>query len=320
MSVRKRLGRSDIEISGIGLGCWQFSAGKGIVGGYWPALAPDVVRDVVLDSLDRGVNWFDTAEIYGNGRSERALARALHELGRSNGDVIVATKWSPVGRRASSIGNTIGERLACLDGYSIDLHQVHNPMGFSTVEAEMDAMAELVRANKIRTVGVSNFNESRMRRAHAALAKQGLPLVSNQMRYSLLDRRIESNGVMAAAKTLGITIIAYSPLEQGLLTGRFHDDPTSLKQVSLPRRMQLRRAGLERSRPVVTLLREIARAHGVTAAQIALAWLLQFHGDTVVAIPGASSVRQAQSNADAMNVKLTQTELRQLDEASRRFV
>jgi aryl-alcohol dehydrogenase-like predicted oxidoreductase len=279
-----------------------------------------VVRDVVAQSLEHGVNWFDTAEAYGKGRSERALARALHELGKANGDAIVATKWMPVGRPASSIGNTIGERLACLDGYGIDLHQVHNAMGLSSVEAEMEAMAELVRAKKIRTIGVSNFNESRMRRAHAALAKQGLPLVSNQMRYSLLDRRIESNGVMDAAKTLGITIIAYSPLEQGLLTGRFHQDPASMKNVSLPRRMQLKRAGLERSRALVTLLGEIATAHGVSAAQIALAWLLQFHGDTVVAIPGASSVRQAQSNADAMNVKLTETELRRVGEASRRFV
>ncbi len=320
MFPRRRLGRSDIEISGIGLGCWQFSEGKGLVGGYWPALAPELVRDVVGKSIERGVNWFDTAEAYGKGASEHALARALRDNGKQNGDVIVATKWWPFPHTAAHLRATIGDRIACLEGFAIDLHQVHQPAGFSSVEDEMNVMASLVAEKKIRTAGVSNFDANKMRRAHAALAKHSLPLVSNQMKYSLLDRRIESNGVMAAAKELGITIIAYSPLEQGMLTGRFHDDPSQLKNLSVGRKLAMRRMGIERTRAVVDALREIAKSHDATPPQVALAWMLQFHGDTVVAIPGASSVRQADQNARAMEIVLSTSELKRIDELSRAFM
>ncbi|MEI8257452.1 MAG: aldo/keto reductase [Deltaproteobacteria bacterium] len=316
----RRLGRTDLEISPVGLGCWQFSEGKGLVGGYWPALPADVTREVVAKSLANGVNWFDTAEAYGNGRSESSLAAALRANGKKNGDVLVATKWWPAFRTAASIRATIGTRLECLEGFGIDLHQVHQPMGWSSVEAEMDAMASLVAEKKIRSVGVSNFDAARMRRAHAALARHGLPLASNQMKYSLLDRRIESRGVMAAAKELGVTIIAYSPLEQGLVTGKFHDDPSRLKTLSAGRRFALTRRGLDKSRPLVDVLRAIATARDVGPAQVALAWMIQFHGDTVVVIPGASSPRQAELNALAMGITLTAEELRRIDEASRPFV
>lgn len=304
----------------MGLGCWQFSEGKGLVGGYWPALPPDITREVVAKSLAAGVNWFDTAEAYGNGRSEHSLAAALRANGKQNGDVIVATKWWPMFRTAASIRDTIDTRLACLEGFGIDLHQVHQTVGLSSVEAEMDAMAALVAQKKIRAVGVSNFDAARMRRAHAALARHGLPLASNQMKYSLLDRRIESSGVMAAAKELGVTIIAYSPLEQGLVTGKFHDDPSRLKSLSPGRRFALTRRGLEKSRPLVDVLRAIASARDVGPAQVALAWMTRFHGDTVVVIPGATSARQAELNAGSMDLALTPDELRRIDEASRGFI
>jgi aryl-alcohol dehydrogenase-like predicted oxidoreductase len=109
--------------------------------------------------------------------------------------------------------------------FAIDLHQVRNPLGFSPVESEMRAMADLVAGGRIRAVGVNNFNAVRLRRAHAALTRHRIPLASNQVRYSLLDRRVEQTGILAAAKELGVTIIASSPLEQGLLTGRYHEHP-----------------------------------------------------------------------------------------------
>src|SRR5262245_19314971 len=137
MTARRRLGRTGIEISPIGLGCWQFSEGVGFAGKYWPALPQETVDAVVGVSLRAGVDWFDTAEIYGNGRSERALARALQAAGKRNGEVVVATKWFPPFRTAASIGTTIGERLAALSPYAIDLHQVHHWSGMSRVEAEM---------------------------------------------------------------------------------------------------------------------------------------------------------------------------------------
>jgi aryl-alcohol dehydrogenase-like predicted oxidoreductase len=322
MATRRRLGRTQIEVTAVGLGCWQFSAGRGMAGKFWEALPQEAVNRVVAVSLQRGINWFDTAEMYGRGASERALAAALLTAGKTSGDVVVATKWMPLFRTAGSIKTTIGERLRCLAPFAIDLHQVHQPVGFSSVESEMDAMADLVAEKRIRAVGVSNFNPARMRRAREALAARKIPLASNQVRYSLLNRRVESDGTVAAAKALGVTIIAYSPLGQGLLTGRYHEDPEFVKTRPGPRKWMgaFKAKGLERSRRLVEELRTIAAAHGATAGQVALAWLCQFHGETVVVIPGASRPQQAEENAGALELTLSQAELRNLDELSRVFM
>jgi aryl-alcohol dehydrogenase-like predicted oxidoreductase len=321
VTERRRLGRTSIEITPIGLGCWQFSGGHGFVGGFWEALSQEAVDEIVRVALAGGINWFDTAEAYGKGRSERALARALADAGRKDGDVVVATKWWPIPRTARTIRTTIDERLRCLDGFSIDLHQVHQPFSFSSVEAEMEAMADLVAAKKIRAVGVSNFSAARTRRAHAALAKRGIPLASNQVRYSLVDRRIESNGVLDAARELGVTIIAYSPLGQGILSGRFHDDPGLIHSRPGPRRHMsaFRASGLARTRPLVDEVRRIAAAHAVTPSQVALNWLLHAHGETVVAIPGASRPRHAEEASGAMGFRLVPEEMSRLEELSRPF-
>jgi aryl-alcohol dehydrogenase-like predicted oxidoreductase len=321
MAMRCRLGKTDIEVTPVGLGCWQFSAGQGLAGKFWDAIPQSVVDQVVAASLAGGINWFDTAEMYGNGASERALAAALKHAGKANGEVVVATKWSPIFRTAKSIRSTIEQRLSCLAPFAIDLHQVHNPLGLSSVEAEMIAMADLVAGKKIRAVGVSNFSAARMHRAHAALAKYGLELASNQVKYSLLDRRVESNGTLAAAKELGVTIIAYSPLEQGLLTGKYHQHPEYVRTRPGPRKWmgRFRAQGLERSRPLIEELDKIALAHGATAGQVALAWLCQFNQNVVVVIPGASRVEQAVENRGAMELTLSPYELDKLDQLSRQF-
>jgi hypothetical protein len=172
MATRRRLGKTDIEVTPVGLGCWQFSAGQGLAGKFWEAIPQSVVDQVVEASLAGGINWFDTAEMYGNGASERALAAALRHAGKTNGEVVVATKWSPIFRTASSIRSTIEQRLSGLAPFAIDFYQVHNPLGFSSVEDEMRAMADLVEDKKVRAVGVSNFNVARwasIRARHASL-------------------------------------------------------------------------------------------------------------------------------------------------------
>jgi aryl-alcohol dehydrogenase-like predicted oxidoreductase len=317
-SSGRRLGRSKLTLSAVGLGCWQFSQGQGTLGHYWPTLSDEAVREIVSASLDGGVNWFDTAEFYGNGASERILSRSLRQIGKKPGEVIIATKWSPQFRTAAAIGKTIHRRRKNLDPYPIDLHQIHNPASFSTVASQMKAMADLVRAGSIRAVGVSNFSAGAMKRAHSALADLGLPLVSNQVHYSLLHRKIETNGVMDTAAELGISIIAYSPLAQGVLTGRFHDIPTELSSVSRIRRWRgfYRQKTLERSRPLVEALKEVARTHGATPAQVALRWLLDVRGDMVVVIPGATRKEQAIDNAAAMKFRLSRDEIDQLDRLS----
>lgn len=321
MTTRRRLGGTEIEVTAVGLGCWQFSAGKGLAGKYWEAIRQPIVDQVVEASLAGGINWFDTAEMYGNGASERALAAALKRSGKANGDVIIATKWWPIFRTAGSIKSTIQQRLSYLAPFAIDLHQVHNPMSFSSVESEMDAMADLMEDGKIRAVGVSNFGAARMHRANAALARRGIALASNQVKYSLLDRHVESNGTLAAAKDMGVTLIAYSPLEQGLLTGKYHQQPGLIGKRPGPRKWMksFRAQGLERSRPLIEELAKVALAHGATAGQIALAWLYQFSPNVVV-IPGASRIEQAVENRGALELQLSPDELDRIDHLSRRFM
>jgi aryl-alcohol dehydrogenase-like predicted oxidoreductase len=319
MKEHRPLGASGLRVSPVGLGCWQFSGGKGLVGGYWEVLPQDRIREIVKAALEGGVNWFDTAEAYGGGASEESLAAALKDLGKAPGEVVVATKWWPLFRTSRSILRTIDERLARLGGFPIDLHQIHSPYSFATVQAEMGAMAELVQEGKIRAVGVSNFSAGMMRRAHAALAARGIPLASNQIHYSLLHRGADRNGVIQAAKELQVSIIAYSPLAQGILTGRHHEDPGMIRTRPGPRKRMpsFQRRGLERSRPLVDALREIGASHGSTPGQVALSWLLGFHGETVVVIPGASRVRQVEENLGALRLRLNEEEFNRLDRLSR---
>ena len=292
------------------------------MGGYWPALPQETANAIVAESLAGGINWFDTAEIYGRGVSETTLAAALKAAGRKNRDVVVATKWWPLFRTAATIPATLPERLARLAPFGIDLLQVHQPFSFSSVAAQMEAMADLATAKKIGSVGVSNFSEGKLRAAHRVLAGRGIPLVSNQMPYSLLDRRIETRGIVAAAKELGITLIAYSPLAQRLLSGKFHREPELIRSRPGPRKRlpKFGRRGLERSRPVVEALEAIGRRRGVTASQVALNWLIQFHGETMVAIPGATSVAQARENTGAMAFRLDDDEMARLDALSRQYL
>ena len=161
-----------------------------------------------------------------------------------------------------------------------------------------------------------NFNPARMRRAQAALAKRGLPLAVNQMRYSLLSREIETNGVLETAKELGMTITAYTPLGRGLLSGKYHKNPELLNRMKGVRKAMMQR-NLERSRPLINVMDEMAARYGVTIAQVALNWVINFNGETVVTIPGATKVRQAEEAAGAMKFQLTKDEMARLDELSR---
>ena len=314
----RRLGYTDIAVTPIGLGVMQFSGNKGMFGFIMPDLSQEQMNAIVKAALDGGINWFDTAEMYGRGRSEQGLASALSAANQEDDEVIIGTKWFPIFRTAGNIPRTVEDRIHHLGGYTIDLYMVHQPWGFSSPEAEMDTMADLVEAGKICSVGVSNFNAKQMARAHEMLEKRGLPLAVNQVHYSLLHRKIETDGVLDAAKELGVTIVAYTPLASGLLTGIYHKDPALLKQKPFFRRMGLRRR-LERSRPLVEALDEIATEYDANPAQVALNWLINFQGQTVVAIPGASKVHHAEQSARAMKFKLSDEELARLDELSREF-
>lgn len=316
----RSLGRTNLMVSPIGLGAWQFSKQKNMAGKFWPTLEDDLINKVVSLSLEGGINWFDTAEVYGNGASERALSQALQSLGKKPGEVLIATKWWPMFRFASNIAKTIDDRIDALAPYPIDLYQVHMPWGFSSKKSEMIAMAELYDRKLIKSIGVSNFSSQKMKNSWETLDKKGIPLASNQVLYNLLNRKIESNGVMDMAKKLGISIIAYSPLAQGLVTGKFHDNPELLKNIGARKYSSLYKPkGLEKSRPVVMLVKELALKYNVTPSQIALNWVINFHGDTVVAIPGATKEIQAKENVAAMSFKLSDEDMSKLDKVSAIF-
>jgi aryl-alcohol dehydrogenase-like predicted oxidoreductase len=231
----------------------------------------------------------------------------------------VPTLGRPSGRTAGSVGRTIADRLGALSPFPIDLHQIHFGFGgLSPVRKELEAMAELLAAGKIRSVGVSNFTAKQMATAHALLAEHGIPLASNQIQVNLLNRTIEFNGILDTARELGITLIAYSPLRSGMLTGKFHDNRDLV--ASMPR---LRRTvhgftntNLDRTAPLIDAMREIANTHQASVGQVALAWLITNYGDTVIAIPGASKPHHAAEAAGAMNVALSAEETQRLTDLS----
>jgi aryl-alcohol dehydrogenase-like predicted oxidoreductase len=314
------LGRTNIMVTPIGLGCWQFSKQKNLAGKFWPTLEDSLINKVVSLSLEGGINWFDTAEVYGKGASEKALSRALQTAGIKPGEVLIATKWWPMFRFASNITKTISKRIEALSPYPIDLYQVHQPWGFSNEKNEMAFMAELLESKLIKSIGVSNFPAQKMKSAWETLDKKGIPLATNQMPYSLLNRKIESSGVMDMAKELGITIIAYSPLAQGLVTGKFHDNPDLLKNIGFRKySSQFKPEGMQKSRPVIILVKELAQKYNVTPSQVALNWLIHFHGETVVAIPGATKEIHVRENTGAMSFRLSDEDMARLDKESAIF-
>ena len=317
------LGRTGLTITPIGLGCWQLQQGKGVTGKMWSVLDQETMDAIVSEALRGGISWCDTAQVYGNGASERALSAGLGHAGVEPGGVVVATKWMPFLKPARDLRRTIDTRIECLAPYPVDLYQVHFPWSRSSVAAQMREMAALVRAGKTRAVGVSNFSAKQMARAGTALQAEGLPLASNQVRINLLERSIETNGVLDLAREHRVTLIAYSPLAQGILTGRYHDDPSRVRKLPYGRRSLLSPSskyltpeGLARSAPLIAELRAVGEAHGATPGQVALAWLVTYYGEAVVAIPGASRPEHATEAAAAMDVRLTADEIERIDRLS----
>ncbi|NBC30896.1 MAG: aldo/keto reductase, partial [Spirochaetes bacterium] len=172
--TRYLLGRTNVALSPIGLGCWQFSKGRGLAGRYWPSLSDETTVAIVRTCLNGGINCFDTAEAYGNGASEQSLSMALQAAGVEPGAVVVATKWMPVFRTASSISKTIDDRISSLSPYPIDLHQIHNPGSLSGIPAQIERMAALLQENTVRAIGVSNFSARQFAKAQDAAQRAGV--------------------------------------------------------------------------------------------------------------------------------------------------
>ena len=290
----------------MGLGAWQW--GDRIVWQYGHDYGPEEVREAFQVSVNEGIRFVDTAEIYGNGRSERLLGQFLKETDQP---ILVATKFFPLPWRFTkgALPRALKGSLARIGVESVDLYQIHWPSPVMSTDKAMAGLAECVKSGMTRTVGVSNFGQSRMVAAYSSLSRHNIPLASNQVHYSLLNRTVEKDGTLARCKELGIRLIAYSPIEKGLLSGKYSAEtpPPGSRGASYG-------GILPKLGPLLKLMTEIGQDHGGrTNAQIALNWTIC---KGALPIPGAKNAEQAQQNAGALGWKLTDEEVVKLDEMS----
>jgi aryl-alcohol dehydrogenase-like predicted oxidoreductase len=294
------------KISKIGLGTWQFGSREW---GYGDRYAGEVGQAIVGRALELGVTLFDTAEIYGFGRSERILGQAL---GENRESVFLATKLFPVLPVAPVVEQRAVASADRLGARTLDLYQVHQPNPLVRDGTIMRGMRTLQRVGLVGEVGVSNYSLQRWRAAEEAL---GSRVLSNQVPYSLAARSPERD-LLPYAQSHGRIVLAYSPLAQGLLSGRYDRDNRPANRVRAGNPLFLP-DNLERAGELIATLREVASAHSATPAQIALAWVIRH--PAVAAIPGASSVEQLERNVAAAEIELTDDEYQALAAAAARF-
>lgn len=309
------LGRSNLRVPRMGIGAMVWGDPKGLARlhpaktAYGGAHGIEEERRAVEVSIEAGVNLFDTAAMYSMGAAEQRLG----ELARGK-DVIIATKYpSGFSFRVEDFPKELEMTLARLGRDCIDLYQHHYPNARISISELMDQVADAVEAGKVKAVGVSNYSAKQMQEAHAALAKRGIPLASNQVEYSLLHRKPELDGTLDACRELGITLIAYSPLAGGMLTGKYspQNRPGGFFRRILP---QYNRKTLEAIQPVISLLREIGDRYSKIPSQVAIRWLIE--NPVVLPIPGAKNGKQAAENAGVLSFSLTPDEVEALSQAT----
>jgi aryl-alcohol dehydrogenase-like predicted oxidoreductase len=283
----RALGASGLVVSPLGVGTNKWRHGTN----------DEAVSQTVTASLDAGITFFDTAEVYNSGRSERLLGICLKNDPRP---VVVASKFAPWPTRLTypQFAAALDASLSRLGRASLDLYYIHWPFTLLGVDTLMDWMARAVAARKVRAVGVSNFTAAQMRRAVERLARYHIPLAANEVHYSLTHRDPETNGVLAACRDLNVALVAYRPLEGGQI---ITDSSES--------------SGSQAHSKLAEALRAVAEQHGATTGQVALRWLLQ-RDDLIIPIPGATRAQHAGENAAALELRLSDQEFDAIDRAS----
>lgn len=308
-----KLGQDGPSVTPLCIGTWAW--GDKLFWNYGSDYDDKQLREAFQAALETGTTFFDTAEIYGFGQSEEFLGQFMQQTDKP---VQIATKFGPAPWRftSQSVADALTASLKRLRLDRVTLYQVHWPFSFlMSQETLINALADEVKRGRIEAVGVSNYSAEQMRQAHQILADRGVKLASNQVRYSLITRQIESNGIFDTARQLGVTILAYSPLAQGLLTGKYtpdsSDSPTGARRLDT----RFSKEGLQKIAPVISLLRQLAEQHDRTVAQVALNWLIA--QGNVVAIAGAKTAAQVRQNAGALGWKLADDEIDQLEQVTR---
>lgn len=299
LSERMSLGASELRVSPLGVG----------TNSWGPKGRADRDQRATFEAaLENGVNFFDTAEIYNSGGSERTLGLFLNE---SRPKVSLATKFFPLPWRLgpSAMTRAIHASLERLQIPQVDLYMLHFPLPPVPFETWIRSLADVKEAGLTRAVGISNCNTSRLRKAHAVLSARGIPLASDQVEFSLLKKDAEQNGLLAACQELNVTLVAYRPLGYGLLSGKYTpDNPPAWLHGK-----RYNRAYMQRISALLALQQEIAKGHSKTPAQVALNWILC---KGAIPIPGAKNPRQAAENAGALGWRLAADEVEALDKAS----
>lgn len=302
------IGQSNVQVAPLGIGTWSW--GDRFFWDYGKSYTRNDLDDAFVASVNAGITLFDTAEVYGFGESERLLGDMVR---KSKMPVVVATKYMPFPWRFGkwTIKSAITDSLKRLGLDHIDLYQIHVPPLFTTDNDLMDVLADAVAEGHIRAVGVSNYSATQVLDTYAALERRGVHLASNQVHYSLLKRTPEVNNVLTVCRERGMTVLAYSPLAQGLLTGKY----TAANQVGGFRTLSFAMQDMQKIQRVVGLMRDIGQDHGdKTPAQVALNWLMCQQG--VIPIPGAKNLRQANENAGALGWALIPEEFDAISQAT----
>jgi aryl-alcohol dehydrogenase-like predicted oxidoreductase len=309
---KRKLGASDLEITPIGVGAWAMGGGNWQFA--WGAQDDDESVAAIHAALDKGINWIDTAAIYGLGHSEEVVGRAI--AGRSS-KLLVFTKCGIVwnekreNRRTiepESIRKEVEQSLSRLNVDVIDLYQIHWPEPDNLVEAAWTMMAQLQQEGKVRHIGASNFNVDQMRRAQAIA-----PITSLQPPYSILAPEIEQE-ILPYAQANDIGVIIYSPMKSGLLSGAM----TRERIAAMPeddfrqRTPNFKEPLLSRNLEIAELLKIIGKRHGRTAAEVAIAWTLR-HPAVTGAIVGMRSAKQVEGVIGAAEFRLSAEEITEIE-------
>lgn len=296
---------SNIQISSVIMGTWQ--AGKAM----WSNIDDTETTQAIQAAFDAGITTFDTAEVYGNGHSERIVGKAL---GNVRDKVVLATKVFSNHLKYDQVIQACNRSLKNLGTDYIDLYQIHWPPGSFghaqvPLEESMQALADLKEQGKIRSIGVSNFNAKQIQSA----MQHGL-VESLQPPYSLFWRSVEKE-TLPYCRSNGITILAYSPMAQGLLTGKFGPGHTFPKGDHRSSNRLFQGDNYTRAQDAITRLQPIADQYGITLAQLALAWVMA--QPNTCAIAGARNSSQALENAAAADIRLSDDTLKAMDAISR---
>lgn len=312
------LGGSGVAVTKLGIGAWSWGDTTYWNDFQWDDRKLKAAKGAFDASIDSGITFFDTAEVYGAGvsgaiNSESLLGRFIKERQQKEEvDVAIATKFAALPWRfgRGSVLSALKSSLSRLGVSSVESYQLHWP-GIWGNEGYLDGLADAYEQGLVKSVGVSNYSEKRLRDAYKLLKNRGVPLASNQVNYSLIYRTPEENGVKAACDELGITLIAYSPIAQGALTGKY----TPANPPTGPRGRIYTSAFLSKLQPLINKIKEIGGSYDKTPTQVVLNWLI-CQGN-VVPIPGAKNAEQASEFAGALGWSLTEQEVEELRSLAR---